>query len=88
MRDLSAAYQALEKVAEMEGISVETVVGNIEEAIAAAIKTSKERHDQQTLERWAQIPCSGDVPDAFELVAYLGEKLYQEQSGIVGEIVT
>ena len=69
------AYHALRQVAKKEGISVQQVILDIEEAITEAYFTAKKEDDQPVLERWNAIPSKGEIPTALELVAYLGDKL-------------
>ena len=68
------AYHALRKVAQMEGISVQEVVQNIDDAIKEAYSTTKDENNQEVLKRWKEIPCEGELPTALELVIYLGAK--------------
>ena len=72
------AYHALRKVAKMEGISVQQVVENIDEAIGEAYRTAKEENDREVIERWSKIPCRGELPTALELIVYLTAKSHAE----------
>ena len=72
------AYHALRKVAQMEGITVQQVIRNIDDAIREAYSSAKDENNQEVLKRWKEVPCEGELPTALELVAYLGEKCYAE----------
>lgn len=66
--DIKQARRAIRKVAKKNGTTEQAVVSEIEKAIQAAVEGA----DGQTLARWEQIPCSGKIPNAYELIAYLG----------------
>ena len=72
------AYHALRKVAQMEGISVQQVIRNIDDAIREACSSAKDENNQEVLKRWKEVPCEGELPTALELVVYLGEKCHAE----------
>lgn len=69
--DKEKAHRALVKTAQMNHTSVESVIQEIDEAIALAIATA----DPAAREFWRKIPHSGERPSAEEVVAYLGEVL-------------
>ena len=69
--DYIRAQNALEGVALAHGVSVQTVIQDIEEGIAEAVRTD----DPVVLARWKMIPCEGKTPTAVELIAFLGEIL-------------
>ena len=74
-RNDAQAYRALTKIARREGIPVEQVISEIEKAIRAAYLSAQNSGDQAALERWAEIPCEGNLPTALELITYLGDKV-------------
>lgn len=53
--DITKAYYALEKTAQINGIGVEEVIAEINMAIKEAIGGA----DPKTMERWTRIPCIG-----------------------------
>lgn len=48
-------------------------MSDIEDAIAEAVKNKDK--DPKLKRLWDQIPCKGDVPNAYELIAYVGEEV-------------
>lgn len=69
--NITKAQCALERTAQMNGVSVNQVYKEIEIAISEAM----ESNDKHVQAMWAKIPCSGDRPTPVELVAFLGELL-------------
>ena len=65
------AQAALLTGAIQNGIPLETVIREIEKAIAAAYQSAQK--DPAALEKWRKIPCKGEVPSALEMISYLGE---------------
>ena len=69
--DLVKARRAIEEVAKSKGMSVESVINEIDLAITEAMQDP----DPQVQERWTHIPRSGSKPTAVEFVAYMREKM-------------
>ena len=67
MRQNGYTTQVLERVAEHNGTTVEAVQQEINKAIAVGM----ENPDEAIREKWAEIPCEGDVPTPEELIAYV-----------------
>ena len=67
--------KAMKAVAKANGITEAQAVTEIENMIFAVIQKAKLENDQQTLEKWEEIPCERDVPTAYELIDYLSRKL-------------
>lgn len=65
--DILEASIALSHVAEQNGISLETVIQEIDKAIEEAMADP----DPMVQERWKHIPRSGEKPTALEFVAYM-----------------
>ena len=80
MFDIERARKALEETARKEGVSYETVIRNVENAIAEAIAKCQRNGDELLLSVWREIPCVGNVPSPVELVAYLGDKILRDQT--------
>lgn len=77
--DTERARRALEETARRQGITLEEVFFEIEEAIETAISQARREKNEQILAQWEKIPCRGPVPDAYELLAYIGEKVAAER---------
>ena len=75
--NLKKARRALRAVAKRQGLSEREVVAAIEPAIAQAYRQG----DGKILAQWEKIPCAGDMPTAYELVAYLSERVNQAEAG-------
>ena len=73
--DLRNARQAIIQAAQIHGITEKEAVKEIGEAIGIAIGDAISRNDHAMLDLWKEIPCEGDYPNAYELVAFLCEKL-------------
>ena len=76
--NMERAHRALEETARRHGITKEQVAAEIEETIAQVLARARKENDREILRQWEKIPCRGDVPDAYELVAYLGKKAGKE----------
>lgn len=79
------AKRALRNVVKMYGISEREVVTEIEYAISETLETVRRENDVTAMEKWRKIPCKGEIPNAYELVAYLSEeveKKYDQEEGI------
>ena len=61
---------ALQQVADENGMSLEMVIGEIDQMIETSMKSP----DPCVQERWARIPRTGKVPTALELMEYLIEQ--------------
>ena len=77
--DTERVRRALEETARRQGIPLEEVICEIESAIEMVITQARRERDEQILAQWEKIPCKGDVPNAFELMAYIGEKVAAER---------
>jgi len=73
--DIQKAHKAIRILAMQKGKTEKEIVSDIEDAIAEAIK-NKEK-DPKLKRLWDQIPCKGDMPNAYELIAYIGEEVVQ-----------
>ena len=73
------AHRALTEIARKEGIPVDQVVREIEEAILDAYSSAQKNNDRATLDQWADIPCEGHLPTALELITYLGNKVHNQR---------
>ncbi len=60
------ANHALEKLARQKGLPVESVIAEIESAIAQTAAG-------QSRELFRKIPCAGELPTAPEMIAYISE---------------
>ena len=67
--DLLRAENVLVRVAQENGVDVETVIWEIERAVQEAMDTD----DVTVHARWDSIPRAGAYPTAVEVVAYLGD---------------
>jgi len=76
---LERAHRALEETARRGGSTKEQVVREIEETIAEVLAKAHKENNRKILEQWEMIPCEGDVPNAYELLAYIGKKIEQER---------
>ncbi|MCL2695275.1 MAG: hypothetical protein FWE69_03000 [Clostridiales bacterium] len=65
------AKQALEQLAQRDGVSVDYVRGMIEQALADA----KNNADPEAQAFWKSIPCEGDFPTPEEAITFLAEQL-------------
>ena len=70
--DKQRIQKALESVARNHGVSLQTVIEEIEKAIAISYETAVANGDHAVLAVWRQIPCKGTLPTVWELLAYLG----------------
>lgn len=77
--NLKHANWALEETARREGVSYDTVVNSIEEAVSDAIERCIQQGDETTLARIRQIPCAGNTPTALEIVAYMCDRVCELQ---------
>ena len=77
--DTERARRALEETARRQGITLEEVVFEIEEAIETAISQARREKNEQILAQWEKIPCEGEKPNAFELLAYIGKQVMRER---------
>ena len=71
------AYRVLQQVAREQGVTVETVIREINVSIYDAYTRAHASGDTEALKRWEQIPCSGELPDALEFLEYMGGRLRQ-----------
>lgn len=70
MKQNEYTTQVLERVAEHNRTSVAQVRLEIDQAIAAGMGNP----DEAIREKWAAIPCEGDVPTPEELIAYVAKE--------------
>lgn len=71
--DINRASRALERTAQVNGVSVNQVYKEIEATIEEAMATS----DPRARALWSKIPCAGDRPTPAELIAFLTELISQ-----------
>ena len=76
--DLRKANMVLRAVAKCNGTTVEEVIKEIEAGIDEAIDDAIKKNNIDVLNKWKRIPCVGSRPTAAELVACLGERLFDE----------
>lgn len=67
------AYRVLKQIARSEGIMVDEVIDVINASIQQAYAAACISGQTDIMERWKRIPCSGELPNALELLEYLGE---------------
>ena len=79
--DTDKAYRILLQVARKENTTIDDVINEINIAIAFAIATSVADGNQSAMSRWKTIPCKDAIPNALELIAYLGERYAQNPFG-------
>lgn len=65
--DVTKAEKALKKLAQKEGVSVETVRREIENAITAAQRST----DPQAQKFWKSVPRKGERPTPEEVIVYI-----------------
>lgn len=75
---LRKAYRALEEIARRDGTTVEEVIRDIEIGINETIDLAIRENNVAVLNKWKKIPCVGSQPTASELIACLGERLYDD----------
>lgn len=73
--DLRKARKAIRETARCHKISEKQAVLEIEYAISEARRKVYEENNRDAIALWEQIPSAGGVPTAYELIAYLGEKV-------------
>lgn len=79
--DTERARRALEETARRQGLTLEEVVSEIEEAIETAILQAKREKNDRILSQWEKIPCKGERPNAYEVLVYIGEKVMEGREG-------
>ena len=67
MRQNRHTTQVLERVAEHNGTTVEAVRQEINRVIEIGMRNP----DEAIREKWATVPCEGDVPTPEELITYV-----------------
>lgn len=77
---IGKARKAIRKLALQEGVTEREICQEIEKTITEARQQARERGDWEALARWAKIPCNGQQPTAYELVAYLAEEISKVDS--------
>jgi len=70
--------KVFEELAQREGVTYEEIVQDIEDAIEEAIRNSYRTGNAKAIALWNMIPCEGDRPNAYEFMAYIGEKVRWE----------
>lgn len=74
--DIKKARGAIQILATQEGKTEKEIVSDIEDALSEAIKNKEKDPKLKCL--WDQIPCRGDVPNAYELIAYISEEVMRK----------
>lgn len=64
------AVRVMERVAREEGVSVETVRKEIDEAMRIGMQSS----DPAVQAKWKEIPCEGERPTPEELLVFIAEQ--------------
>jgi len=62
---------SLTKTAEMNGISREEVISQINLAISEAVSSLDKYYDRSSIEKWKEIAGDNRIPTAEELLAYV-----------------
>ena len=75
MNNAENIHRVLERVAENNGVTVEEVTQSMNDAILDAISRCCRENDQQGLALWNAIPCAGKIPNAQEVIAFLGKRV-------------
>lgn len=73
--EMESVRRALQETARRHGVTEEQVVLEIESAIEAAISQAGKEGNQKVLDQWEKMKCKDRYPNAYELVAYIGEKI-------------
>lgn len=73
--DMWQARKAIQQTARRYRVSDKEVVQKIEECIQDAVRRARENGDTAALLEWAAMAASGEIPTAYEVVAYLGDKV-------------
>ena len=68
------ALRIIRKIAKKEGVPVGYVIDSIEEAIQEAYLYAEMSGDLERLALWNEIPREGKIPNAFEMIEYMGGK--------------
>lgn len=76
--NIKRAHRVLEEIARRNGVTVEEVICDIEIGINETIDEAIRENNVAVLNEWKKIPCVGSRPTAAELVACLGERLYDD----------
>lgn len=76
--EIHDARRVIKKVAKQYGVPERTVVREIEFTIRNAIEQARAEGNTGALQEWSSVPCAGDIPNAYEAVAYLAEKFRKE----------
>lgn len=69
------ARRALRKLAAKRGVPEKKITADIEEMIRVTLEDIHKQGDSVSIQKWAQIPCRGEIPTALELIGYLSEEL-------------
>lgn len=65
------ARRAIREWAVREGVTEKKIIADIEEMIHTTLEEIHQRGDLASIQKWAQIPCQGEIPTALELIGYL-----------------
>ena len=65
--DIKKSESILIQIAKQEGVSIETVRGDIEAAIAEA----RDNPDPKVKAFWKSVPCKGEYPTPEEAITYM-----------------
>ena len=74
------AYRALQQVAKQQGTTLEHIIEEINKSIRIAYADAVRIGDMAAIERWKQIPSEGVLPNALELVEYIGLQVMFESN--------
>lgn len=69
------ARRAIRELAVREGVTEKKIIADIEEMIHTTLEEIRQRGDLASIQKWAQIPCQGEIPTALELIGYLSEEI-------------
>ena len=73
------AKRVVKKIAKQRGITENEVISEIEYAIMDAYQRKEALADKNGTSLWNEIPHVGEIPTAYELIAYLSEKLLENE---------
>lgn len=76
--DTERIHRALKETARQQGVTEEEVISEIEAAIAEAIVQARRNQDKDILAEWEKIPCEGEFPNVYEIIAYIGGKIAED----------
>jgi len=68
------ARRIIQEMARRHGITEKKAAEDIEASIRKAISNAYKEKNRKVILRWKSIPCRGEIPTAYEFVAFLSEK--------------